>query len=103
MTKYTLIMGLNDKDSKMQEISTVDAYKTVTNLCTSYTDGATIKEALGVYKHDNGVIVTETSLQIDLLFISKEQVLEIARQLKVLFNQESIVLQVQELSDSVLV
>ena len=29
LTKYNLYIGLNDKDSKQQEISTLDAYKIV--------------------------------------------------------------------------
>ena len=103
MTQYTLIMGLNDKDTKVQQINTLEAYKIVSNLCTTYTDGATIKEALGVYKHDDGTIITETSLQIDLMFIEREKVLEIAKTLKKLFNQESIVFQTQTLDESNLI
>ena len=42
MKKFTLYLGLNDKDTKRQEIATLEAYKITTNLLTSYTDGATI-------------------------------------------------------------
>lgn len=45
MKKYTLYCGLNDKDTKRQEISTLEAAKMVRNACLSYADGATIFEA----------------------------------------------------------
>ena len=47
MKKYTLYCGLNDKDTKRQEISTLEAAKMVRNACLSYADGATIFEATG--------------------------------------------------------
>ena len=67
MQKYTLYLGLNDKDTKKQEIATIEAYKITTNLLTSYTDGATIFEANGIYKHNDGNITIEKTLKIELL------------------------------------
>lgn len=93
MTKYTLYMGLNDKDAKIQLINTVEAYKIVTNLLTSYTDGATIFDANGIYKHDDGTVVVEKTLRIELLFVEVETVRIIVDTLKKLFNQESIAVQ----------
>lgn len=46
LTKFTLFVGLNDKESKQQEISTIDAYKVVSNLITSNFEGGTISEAM---------------------------------------------------------
>lgn len=57
-SKITLYVGLNDKDSKHQEISTVNAYKVAANLASAMFDGCTISEATGIYKHDDGTIVT---------------------------------------------
>ena len=93
MKKYTLYLGLNDKDTKKQEIATLEAYKITTNLLTSYTDGATIFEANGIYKHDDGTITIEKTLKIELLFIEKATVLTIIDELKRIFNQEAVVLQ----------
>lgn len=60
--KFTLYMGLNDKDSKQQEISTLDAYKITANAIMKYFGGATITESTGIYKHaDTGTFVVETS------------------------------------------
>ena len=93
MQKYTLYLGLNDKDTKKQEIATIEAYKITTNLLTSYTDGATIFEANGIYKHNDGNITIEKTLKIYLLFVEKTTVLKIIDELKRIFNQEAIVLQ----------
>jgi len=32
MTKFNLYVGLNDKTTKKQEISTIEAYKLITNI-----------------------------------------------------------------------
>lgn len=82
MLKFTLYVGLNDKDSKKQEISTLEAYKIINKLLLNYTDGATIFEATGIYKHDDGTFTTEKTLRIELLFIDRAVVLEIVEQLK---------------------
>ena len=47
MTKTTLYIGLNDKDTKTQVIDTISAYKIVTNIITEYTAGGTIYAADG--------------------------------------------------------
>lgn len=93
MQKYTLYLGLNDKDTKKQEIAIIEAYKITTNLLTSYTDGATIFEANGIYKHNDGNITIEKTLKIELLFVEKATVLKIIDELKRIFNQEAIILQ----------
>lgn len=91
--KFTLYLGLNDKDSKQQEIATVEAYKIVSNLISSDFDGGTIFEAKGIYKHEDGQIVTETTLRIELLFTEAVKVKALCETLKKLFNQESIAVQ----------
>jgi hypothetical protein len=93
MTKFTLNMGLFDKDTHQQEISILDAYKILSNYLLSKTDGATISEGKGLYKHKDGTVVIEPTMIIDLMFIDRETILEIVDTLKVLFNQESIVVQ----------
>ena len=91
--KFTLYLGLNDKDSKQQEVSTLEAYKIVSNLISADFDGGTIFEAKGIYKHEDGTIVTETTLRIELLFAEQQQVRALCSTLKKMFNQESIAVQ----------
>ena len=73
MKKFTLYMGLNDKDLKVQVISTIEAYKVVSNILAKDFGGGTIFEAQGVYTHDNGAIVFEKTLRIEILFAEEPQ------------------------------
>lgn len=93
MEKFTLYLGLNDKDKKVQLISTLEAYKICNNILLSYTDGATIFEASGIYKHENGEFTIEKTLRIELLFVNMAVVKNIVKELKKAFNQESIAVQ----------
>lgn len=102
MTQYTLYVGLNDKDSKVQEVSTLEAFKMVTKLCTSYTSGATIFEADGIYKHDDGTVVVEKTLRIELMFIDLQTVKTIANTIKRQLNQESVVLMTKEVESELI-
>ena len=93
MEKFTLYLGLNDKNTKQQVISTIEAYKICNNILLHYVDGATIFEANGIYKHDDGTFTIEHTLRIELLFTNKETVDKIAEDLKKAFNQEKIYIQ----------
>ena len=58
--KYQLYLGLNDKDTKLQKIDTIEAYKMVENiLLNNEITGYTIYQARGVFKHENGAITQE--------------------------------------------
>lgn len=95
MNKVTLYLGLNDKDSKKQEVSTIEAFKIASKIITSYTDGGTIFEADGIYRHDNGDIVIEKTLKIELVDITSTAVNSIISALKISLNQESILKQTE--------
>lgn len=88
--KIILFVGLFDKDSKAQEISTLDAYKIASNLVTDIIGFGTITEACGVYTHDDGTIVQEPTLRIEVSGIDIESMKRLALALKSAFNQESI-------------
>lgn len=89
-TKVILFCGLFDKDSKAQEVSTLDAYKVASNLLTEIIGFGTITEAMGVYTHENGEIVQEPTLRIEVSGIDIESMKRLALALKSAFNQESI-------------
>ena len=90
MTKHTLYIGLHDKDSKRQEITTIDAFKVVANIFQSTTGGATITEAMGVYTYNDGTIAIEPSLRCEIFGADAEQVYAAISQIKVALNQEKI-------------
>lgn len=95
MTKYTLYIGLNDKDTKQQKIDTLEASKIVQNVLTDTTGGGTIYSATGVYKHDNGAVVIENTLRVELVAVALEAVRGAVETIKTALNQESIILQTE--------
>ena len=99
MTKYNLTIGLLDKDSKVQEIGTVHATKLVTRIVIAKIGFGTILDANGVYTHDDGTIVTEPSIRVEILdtegTIGKDKIVELAGELKIALNQESILFEQQ--------
>lgn len=95
MDKYILYVGLNDKDTKTQKIDTLSAYNLTNNILLNYVEGATITQSKGIYKHNNGNVVIENTLVIELLFTNKTTVETIAKELKIALNQESIAIQKQ--------
>lgn len=89
--KFTIYLGLNDKDTKRQEINTLDAYKIAVNII----GDCSISELTGFYTHHNGQPVIEKSLKIEVFGKTEPEVKNIAEQLKVTFNQESVIIQKQ--------
>ena len=86
-TKYTLYVGLNDKDSKIQEINTLDAYKTVGALV----GDCTIQEARGLYTHQDGTQVLESTLIVQIIdFTGKMDIAPVVELIKTALNQESV-------------
>lgn len=93
MKKITLYIGLNDKDKRYQIIDSMEAQKIVLNfLLANGIDGATIYNAVGIYKHDNGAIITENTLRVELFGVDKESVISAVLGIKTALNQESIIL-----------
>ena len=90
--RYEIFVGLNDKDTKTQFINTQDAFNIVSVKAVKAFGGATITaDNKGVYTHDNGEMVYESTIKIDLLFITDTENLEnFLRELLKDFNQESI-------------
>lgn len=103
MKKITLYIGLNDKDSKVQEISTIDAYKVVSKIIEV---GSTITEGRGIYRHEDGTVVSEVSLVVELLdfdnTLDKGWVKNKVDQIKTILNQESVAVQYQEVDSELI-
>ena len=88
LTKYTLYVGLNDKDSKVQEIPTDQAQDIINTIC----GDNTTQVVKGHYTHDDGTQVNEITLKVELLFKKDEQVLNMIKKIKKQLNQESVAL-----------
>ena len=85
--RFDFGIGLNDKDTHHQRIQTVEAYKVVENVVSTYTDGATIYQSRGFYKGE-----WEESLQMTIFGIDRATALAICEDLKRILNQERIAL-----------
>ena len=95
MTRYTLTIGLFDKDTKRQKISSDMALKIVSDLVVQTVGYGTIHTGNGIYTHVNGSIVIEPSL---VFFVEgekdlKNKVKTLAWQIKKALNQESVMLE----------
>lgn len=95
MEKVTLYVGLNDKDTKVQKINTLEATKIVENLISDLCGGGTIYNAAGVYKHDDGTLVIENTLKIELFEVPAAALEQLIKTLKSILNQESIIKQTE--------
>ena len=106
MKKVTFYVGLNDKDSKLQQIDSVEAYKIVNNFVLKIFGFGTILHATGVYTHENGEIVTENTLQVEVLNTGIEnfddKVREFCKYCKIALNQESIAVQYQMIASELI-
>ena len=95
MTRYTLTIGLFDKDTKKQKISSDMALRIVSDLVVQTVGYGTIHNGHGIYTHNNGSIVIEPSI---VFFVDgendlKNKVKTLAWQIKKALNQESVMLE----------
>ena len=98
MTKYILTIGLNDKDTERQEISTQDAKNIIAAiLIDKYNIFAfTLFDCSGVYKMSStNNIIFETSLRVEIASDNTiNDINNIITELKTVLNQESIMLEI---------
>lgn len=100
MKKYTLYIGLNDKESRNQIIETAEAVRIVRRCCWDYFDGATIQMGSGLYKHDDGGKVEENTIIViinDYAENQKPAIMKVCAGLKKELNQESILITAETL------
>ena len=93
MLKFTISLGLKDKDTKKQKITTRKAQKKLQKLLHISGLDATIYKANGLYTHENGQKVNEKTLRIDLYFAKEEKVIQFCQTLKTEYNQEYVALE----------
>ena len=95
MTRYTLTIGLFDKDTKRQKISSDMALKIVSDLVVQTVGYGTIHNGNGIYTYINGQIVFEPSV---IYFVDGEEeeeskIKSLAWMIKKALNQESVMLE----------
>lgn len=94
MTTVNLYIGLNDKDTKHQELTNLDAKAEISTILFKYfPNGFTLQECQGMYKHDDGTVVCENTIKVILFDYNAELVLNAVEDLKLKLNQECIAIE----------
>ena len=103
MKKYTLYIGLNDKDTKKQEISTKKAINLiVSTVIANHLQGCTISQSIGYYLHDDKkTMVVEKSLKLEVFSSNLKAIKSLISTLKTLLNQETIIYQSEQINSKV--
>ncbi len=96
--KYTMYIGLNDKDTYTQLISYEAAEKTVSSIALQYVEGFTAYSAKGTYKDDKDVVTSENSLVLEFEDATEEQMKAIIDEVLQALNQHSVLLEKQKVS-----
>ena len=100
MTRYTLTIGLFDKDTKKQKISSDMALRIVSDLVVQTVGYGTIHNGNGIYTHANGQIVCEPSIIyfVDVEEEEESKIKNLAWMIKKALNQESIMMEKQQVN-----
>ena len=86
--KFTMLVGLNDKDTKKRKINRNKAKEVIMSIV----GDCTISDAVGHYTHEDGTVVNEKCLRVELLFKADNEVISYCHAIKRELNQESIAL-----------
>ena len=91
MTTVNLYIGLNDKDTKRQELTNLDAKAEISTILFRYfPNGFTLQECQGMYRHEGGTVVCENTIKVILFDYAIGLVLDAVEDLKLKLNQECI-------------
>lgn len=97
MKKFTIYLGLNDKDTKIPKYPTESGREIAQSLAAQHVGAATTSICHGVYTHDSGEIVLENTVRIELLMVEKDTVKKFVDILKTTFNQESVLVEITDI------
>ena len=96
MNKFTIYLGLNDKDTKIQKYDDKLSLELVQSLAKSQgVECFTAIPCFGVYQHDNGAVVNEQTLKIEIM---QDDIKELISMLKYAFNQECVMVTKEEIN-----
>ena len=90
MKETKIYVGLNDGETLSQKFETSKYIDLLQKVCYSYHTAFSVSVSNGGYFHESGEFTYETSLIISLIDVEDSLVEEIAKDLCVFFNQESV-------------
>ncbi len=98
MTKYTLYIGTNDKDTYKQEIKYDVCVTKVRDICVKYASGCTLFDATGYWTDEKSNITEEKTIGCILEDIVLDTVYKICDDVLVALNQNSILIETDNVS-----
>jgi hypothetical protein len=96
--KYTLYIGLNDKNTYIQQLSIEDAANKVADIALKYADGFTQLSGKGAYKDEKGIITHENCLIFEFYDTNEEQIKAIMDEVLQELNQDCILIEKQRVN-----
>lgn len=94
MTTVNLYIGLNDKDTKRQKLTNLDAKAEISTILFKYfPNGFTLQECQGMYKYDDGTVVCKNTIKVILFDYYMGLVSDVVKDLKLKLNQECIAIE----------
>ncbi len=94
--KYTLYLGLNDKDTYEQMISTEEALDKANQICAKHAGGYTQFSAKGGWTNDDGTMGHENTIVYMLYDISDDDLKALLDELIQEFNQSAVLVEKSE-------
>ena len=92
MIETKIYVGLNDAETKTQKFETGKYFSILKTICRSNKTAFSISFSEGGYFHEDGTYTEETTLIITLIDVPEEKISEIAKDICVFFNQESVLI-----------
>lgn len=91
-TQHTLYIGLNDRDTYTQLVSTEAARATLGEICLRFVDGYLASESTGGWRDDTDQVTHEQTLVFTIFGASDTQIRQIADEALVALNQNAILI-----------
>ena len=92
MIETKIYAGLNDSETMQQKYETERYVSILKKVCCSYHVPFSFSLAQGGYMHEDGRYTEEATLVISLIDVNRKLINEIAKDLCVFFNQESVLI-----------
>lgn len=95
--RYTIMVGLNDKDENVQKFQTERIVDLVTKCCKGYDLAFSCYVQSGGYKPFDGGYVLEKSIAVVLIDPSEALVEELSKDLCAFLNQETVMVTIEKI------
>ena len=92
MLENRIYVGLRDRISHEQYFETEDYKEALKGICKNYHTPFSVQVIEGGYFHDDGTWVDENTLLITLIGIPETTVYKIAKEICIVFHQESVMI-----------